>query len=197
MATAERARARPQLIVFWPLRKPKTHMNITAVTPAQMVHAVESRVRQRRCQRCGGRWTSTSVSHRRGWYSDGPILCPKEFPSRVFTNRAARSFCGARSSASQCCATLNLRHLPRSAFTCRICHFRATMPFSRKAAPGRGLACRRRDGERGRDGHTAGLRGRMPPERTVVGIARGNEPGPALASARQDRRGSKTTIFSL
>jgi hypothetical protein len=50
MAAAERARARPQRIVFWPLRKPKTHMNITAVTPAQMVHKVESRNWQCRCQ---------------------------------------------------------------------------------------------------------------------------------------------------
>ena len=42
MAAAERAGARPQRIIFWPRRKPKTHMNIGAVTPAQMVHAVES-----------------------------------------------------------------------------------------------------------------------------------------------------------
>ena len=53
MATAEPACARPQRIVFWRLRKPKTHMNITAVTPAQMVHAVEfSGIGKRRCQRC-------------------------------------------------------------------------------------------------------------------------------------------------
>jgi hypothetical protein len=52
MATAERACARPQRIVFWRLRKPKMHMNITAVTPAQMVHAAESGDWQRRCQRC-------------------------------------------------------------------------------------------------------------------------------------------------
>jgi hypothetical protein len=52
MAAAERARARPQRIVFWALREPKTHMNITAVTSARMVHAVESRDWQRRCQRC-------------------------------------------------------------------------------------------------------------------------------------------------
>src|SRR5207245_6080511 len=58
MATAERARARPQRIVFWPLRKPETHMNITAVTPAQMVHAVESRDWQRQCQRCDRRGRS-------------------------------------------------------------------------------------------------------------------------------------------
>ena len=42
MAAAERAGARPQRIIFRPRRKPKTHMNIAAVTPAQMVHAVES-----------------------------------------------------------------------------------------------------------------------------------------------------------
>jgi hypothetical protein len=34
MAAAERAGACPQLIVFWPLREPKTHMNIAAVAPA-------------------------------------------------------------------------------------------------------------------------------------------------------------------
>jgi len=52
MATAERACARPQRIVFGRLRKPKPHMNITAVTPAQMIHAAESADWQRGCQRC-------------------------------------------------------------------------------------------------------------------------------------------------
>jgi hypothetical protein len=89
MATAERACTRPQRIVFWPLGKPKTHMNITAVTPAQMIHAVESRVRQRRCQRCGGRLTSTSVSHRRGWYSDGPIPLPQGIPLAGFNEQGS------------------------------------------------------------------------------------------------------------
>jgi hypothetical protein len=50
MAAAERAGACPQGIVFGPLRKPKTHMNVTAVTSARMIHGAKSRDRWRRCQ---------------------------------------------------------------------------------------------------------------------------------------------------
>ena len=39
MTTAERARAGAQRTVFWRVRKPKTHMNVAAVTSARMVHA--------------------------------------------------------------------------------------------------------------------------------------------------------------
>ena len=43
MAAAERARAGPQRIFFGRLRKPKAHMQITAMTPAQMLHIAEYR----------------------------------------------------------------------------------------------------------------------------------------------------------
>lgn len=41
VTTAERARARAERTVFRRLRQPKTHMQITAVTPAGMLHAAE------------------------------------------------------------------------------------------------------------------------------------------------------------
>jgi hypothetical protein len=39
MTATERAGARSQRIIFRRLRKPNTHMNITAMTAALMVHA--------------------------------------------------------------------------------------------------------------------------------------------------------------
>jgi len=51
MAAAERAGTRAQRVVFWRLWQPKTHMNITAVTSADMLHAADSRNRRGQCQR--------------------------------------------------------------------------------------------------------------------------------------------------
>jgi hypothetical protein len=51
MAAAERARARSQRAVLWRLRKPKTHMNVTAMTSAHMLHAEEFRDWPHQCQR--------------------------------------------------------------------------------------------------------------------------------------------------
>src|SRR5215469_5190537 len=41
VTAAERTRARAERTAFRQLRQPKTHMQITAVTPAQMLHAAE------------------------------------------------------------------------------------------------------------------------------------------------------------
>jgi hypothetical protein len=99
VATAERASARPQRIVFWLLRKSKTHMNITAVTPAQMVH--HTRPNSPWCLVSGmavpvsrvGRQTSTSAQ----WHDRG-----RQYVRRVHQVHGSLSDDGTtrRSSAS-------------------------------------------------------------------------------------------------
>ncbi len=59
------------------------------------------------------------------------------------------------------------------------------------SAQGRGLARRRRDGERGRDGHRERHRRRAPAEREVLGIARRDEPRPPAPTAGPAARGGR------
>ena len=63
---------------------------------------------------------------------------------------------------------------------------------SRAPSPqGRGVARRRRDGERGRDGHAASHRRRTPAERKVLGIAWRHEPRPPAPTAGPPARGGR------
>ena len=50
VAAAERASAFAERTIFWPLRKSKTDINVSAVTPAQMFHAVDSLLSVDICQ---------------------------------------------------------------------------------------------------------------------------------------------------
>jgi hypothetical protein len=62
MAAAERARARSQRAVLWRLRKPKTHVNVTAMTSAHMLHAEEFRDWPHQCQRARLRFSRLTRS---------------------------------------------------------------------------------------------------------------------------------------